>query len=160
MREVQGHAFIQNLRHGHYELGVETVPVYRLATAFDAPLARPKMRPLYRCRHLARSVPTVDIVVQYFDGCPNWELADERVRAALSQLGLTATDVAHELVDTPEKAAAAGFRGSPTILVNGRDPFIVSASPVGLYCRLFTTPDGLVGSPTIDQLVHAIESAA
>lgn len=102
----------------------------------------------------------MDIVVQYLDGCPNWELADERVRAALSQLGLKATDVAHEVVDTPEKAAAAGFRGSPTILVNGRDPFIVPASPVGLYCRLFTTPDGLAGLPTMDQIVQAIESAA
>jgi transposase, IS6 family len=35
VREVQGHAFIQNLRRGHYELGVEAVPVYSLATAFD-----------------------------------------------------------------------------------------------------------------------------
>lgn len=32
---IRGHAFVQNLRRGHYELGVETVPVYRLATAFD-----------------------------------------------------------------------------------------------------------------------------
>ena len=32
---IRGHAFIQNLRRGHYELGVETAPVYRLATAFD-----------------------------------------------------------------------------------------------------------------------------
>ena len=32
---IRGHAFIQNLRHGHYELGIDTVPIYRLATAFD-----------------------------------------------------------------------------------------------------------------------------
>jgi len=32
---IRGHAFVQNLRRGHYELGVETVPVYRLATALD-----------------------------------------------------------------------------------------------------------------------------
>ena len=32
---IRGHAFIQNLRRGHYELGVESMPVYRLATAFD-----------------------------------------------------------------------------------------------------------------------------
>ena len=30
-----GHAFVQNLRRGHYELGVDTVPALRLATAFD-----------------------------------------------------------------------------------------------------------------------------
>jgi hypothetical protein len=32
---IRGHAFIQNLRRGHYELSVEVAPVFRLATAFD-----------------------------------------------------------------------------------------------------------------------------
>jgi transposase-like protein len=32
---IRGHAFVQNLRRGHYELGVETAPVFRLATAFE-----------------------------------------------------------------------------------------------------------------------------
>ena len=32
---IRGHVFIQNLRRGHYELGVETAPVFRLATACD-----------------------------------------------------------------------------------------------------------------------------
>jgi IS6 family transposase len=31
----RGHAFIQNLRRGHYELAVDATPVFRLATAFD-----------------------------------------------------------------------------------------------------------------------------
>ena len=31
-----GHAFIQNLRRGHYELGIETAPKHRLADAFHA----------------------------------------------------------------------------------------------------------------------------
>ena len=32
---IRGHAFVQNLRRGHYELGVDVTPVFRLATAFD-----------------------------------------------------------------------------------------------------------------------------
>ena len=32
---IRGHAFIQNLRRGHYELAVDATPVFRLATAFD-----------------------------------------------------------------------------------------------------------------------------
>ena len=32
---IRGHAFIQNLRRGHYELAVATAPMYRLATAFE-----------------------------------------------------------------------------------------------------------------------------
>ena len=32
---IRGHAFIQNLRRGHYELAVDAAPVLRLATAFE-----------------------------------------------------------------------------------------------------------------------------
>jgi len=30
-----GHAFVQNLRRGHYELGIDQRPNHRLAAAFD-----------------------------------------------------------------------------------------------------------------------------
>lgn len=32
---IRGHAFIQNLRRGHYDLGIDVEPALRLATAFD-----------------------------------------------------------------------------------------------------------------------------
>ena len=32
---IRGHALVQNIRRGHYELGVEVQPQFRLATAFD-----------------------------------------------------------------------------------------------------------------------------
>jgi IS6 family transposase len=32
---IPGHALIQNIRRGHYELGVESAPRLRLAAAFD-----------------------------------------------------------------------------------------------------------------------------
>ena len=32
---IRGHGFIQNLRRGHYQLGVDAAPVFRLATAFE-----------------------------------------------------------------------------------------------------------------------------
>jgi IS6 family transposase len=32
---IREHDFVQNLRRGHYELGVEVAPVFRLITAFD-----------------------------------------------------------------------------------------------------------------------------
>jgi transposase, IS6 family len=32
---IRGHAFMQNLRRGHYELAVDAAPLFRLATAFD-----------------------------------------------------------------------------------------------------------------------------
>jgi IS6 family transposase len=36
---IKGHAFIQNIRRGHYELGTEATPQHRLAAAFDDLLA-------------------------------------------------------------------------------------------------------------------------
>jgi hypothetical protein len=32
---VEGHAFIQNLRRGHYELGIDALPGMTTAAAFD-----------------------------------------------------------------------------------------------------------------------------
>lgn len=88
----------------------------------------------------------------YFDGCPNWQLADERLRVALAQVGREDVRVQHRQVTTPEQADAAEFRGSPTILVDGLDPFAEPDAPVGLSCRVFRTEAGLVGAPTVEQL--------
>jgi hypothetical protein len=32
---IRGHAFIQNIRRGHNELGVDVAPINRRASAFD-----------------------------------------------------------------------------------------------------------------------------
>ncbi len=45
------------------------------------------------------------------------------------------------------------MRGSPTIRIGGVDAFgTVSAEP-SLSCRLFRTPAGLEGVPTVAQLI-------
>jgi len=36
---MAGHAFVQNLRRGHYELGLEAPSMLRVAAAFDELLA-------------------------------------------------------------------------------------------------------------------------
>jgi hypothetical protein len=65
----------------------------------------------------------IEVRLVYFDDCPNWRLADARLQEALAGLGDSTSTVIYQLVQTPEEAEQAGFRGSPTILVNGRDPF-------------------------------------
>jgi hypothetical protein len=100
------------------------------------------------------------ITLQYFDGCPNWRVADERLGLALQRAGLARAVVEYHLVDTMEKAQECRFPGSPTILIDGLDPFADEGTAVGLSCRLFVTEGGLAGAPTVAQLVSAIESAA
>lgn len=98
----------------------------------------------------------MNVTVQFFDGCPNWHQVDERLRTALADCGLTGVEVRYEVVDTPERAESIGFRGSPTLLINGVDPFADPTGCVGLSCRLFTTDEGLAGSPTVAQIVMAL----
>lgn len=97
----------------------------------------------------------VDVRLLYFDGCPNWQETDQRLQQAMRQAGV-ATTVEHVIVSTPEDAERMSFRGSPTVLVNGQDPFADPAAPIGLSCRVYQTAAGLRGSPTTEQLVRAL----
>ncbi|MGV8896279.1 MAG: thioredoxin family protein [Rhodoglobus sp.] len=99
----------------------------------------------------------MDITVQYFNGCPNWSIAAERL-ATIAEAHPNVT-VTHRLVETPEEAEAIGFRGSPSIIVNGTDLFPDPSAPVGLACRIYATPDGFAGSPTVGQLQSALGKA-
>ena len=97
----------------------------------------------------------MDLTLRYFDGCPNWITADERLKDALRVTGVTAT-VNYETVETPGDAERTGFRGSPTILIDGEDPFADQAGRVGLTCRMYRTEQGPEGAPSLEQLVVAI----
>ncbi|WP_434619787.1 thioredoxin family protein [Arthrobacter sp. A5] len=95
----------------------------------------------------------MEITLQYFDGCPNWKVAE----AGLMTLAAQRPDVVltRQVVDTVEEAERVGFHGSPTILINGADMFAAGAT-VGLACRRYMTPEGAAGSPSIEQLRSAI----
>lgn len=98
----------------------------------------------------------MNITVQYFDACSNWRLAVERLEEALRQAGTEGTEITYEKIETPEEAEETGFRGSPTILVNGRDPFADEDAPVGLSCRIYQTDAGPEGAPSLAQLAVAL----
>jgi len=55
-----------------------------------------------------------------------------------------------------DDAAALKFRGSPTILIDGRDPFPADTTQVGLACRLYPTATGAQGAPTVDELAEVL----
>ena len=93
------------------------------------------------------------VTLLYFTDCPSWRTADERLRRLRDELGF---ELDRRLVETPEDAQRLGFRGSPTVLVDGRDVFARGDEPVGLACRIHQTPDGPAGAPTLEQLRAAI----
>lgn len=87
--------------------------------------------------------------VLYFDGCPHWRTAADRLAVLQREMGFELT---RQAVATPEEAELLGFKGSPTILVDGVEPFGPDDLPIGFACRVYETPEGPAGSPTMEQL--------
>lgn len=97
----------------------------------------------------------MNVTLQYFDSCPNWKIADQRIRDVIATHDL---DVVydHQLVNSPDEAEEYGFHGSPSILVDGRDPFATDDTTVGYACRIYMTDTGPAEAPTVEQLVAAL----
>lgn len=94
---------------------------------------------------------TARIVIRHVADCPGIGLLKERLA------GLTDVDsVSFELVATPADGARIGFYGSPTILIDGTDPFPIAATSPGLSCRLYRTEHGAEPAPSASQLRKAL----
>lgn len=98
----------------------------------------------------------MELELQYFDGCPNWKTAERRLHAALAANGQADVEIAHRKVTSAEQADRVGFRGSPTIIVRGRDPFADESAPLGMACRVYETETGPEGAPSVPQLARAL----
>ena len=99
--------------------------------------------------------------VVYFDGCPCWRTAAERLGHALMLIGQDEVQVGLVEVRSEADAASSGFAGSPTILIDGDDLFPgplhgPALAAGGLSCRLYPTSTGLAGAPSVDDLVSAL----
>ncbi|MEZ0447946.1 DF family (seleno)protein [Cellulomonas sp. ICMP 17802] len=101
----------------------------------------------------------VEIELLVVPDCANQAAAAELIATALADSGVVAT-VAVTTVASQDDAERRGFTGSPTILVNGADPFARASAPAALACRLYRTPDGLRGVPGLHDLRAALERAA
>ncbi len=90
----------------------------------------------------------------YFDDCPNWLVAARHLEVLVGED--PSLEISIAIIDTPERAVSENFRGSPTILIDGEGPFAGPDDPVGLSCRIYQTPGGPAGAPTLKQLRAAI----
>jgi hypothetical protein len=97
----------------------------------------------------------MDITLRYFDGCPNWTIARDRLLEAIGRAGID-TPIRVERVDSPDDAERLRFLGSPTILIDGRDPFAYDSEDFGLTCRMYETERGLEGSPSLERLLEVL----
>jgi len=98
----------------------------------------------------------MEITILYFDGCPSWQTALENVRKAIDILGLKA-EVNLIKINTNEQAVNERFTGSPSIRINGVDLWPDERSDYSLSCRIYQTPNGIKGSPTVEMICERIQ---
>ncbi|MFD4210880.1 organomercurial lyase, partial [Micromonospora tulbaghiae] len=93
------------------------------------------------------------ITVLTVPDCPNAPVVRERITAALG-----GRDARVELIEVREEAEAARWQmtGSPTVLVDGVDPFAVAGAPASVSCRLYRDEEGRPGgAPSVEALRQA-----
>ncbi len=91
-------------------------------------------------------VPRIELL--WWDGCPSVERALADLQLAAREAGIDPSTIALREVVSDAQAEREGFAGSPTILINGHDPFPAD-SGIGLSCRVYRTSEGRA-SPTPD----------
>ncbi len=99
----------------------------------------------------------MEIVLQYFEGCPNWKIAHERLQALCAER--SDISLSMQLVESDAEAELVGFHGSPSVLIDGFDRFAEASCAVGLSCRRYVSPEGMAGAPTMEQLRAALADA-
>ena len=90
--------------------------------------------------------------------CPNGPLVEQRLAVALA--GRPDVRVERRVAGTAAEAEEYGMHGSPTILIDGRDPFAAPGDGTSLSCRLYRDEQGQVqGAPSTGQLRAALAEA-
>jgi hypothetical protein len=96
------------------------------------------------------------VEVLYFDGCPTYKTAEKTLRKVLAEEGIDA-EVELVAVSTDEEAKRLWFPGSPTIRLDGQDLFPApERDDWRLGCRVYATPEGLKGTPTVEMIREAL----
>ncbi len=87
----------------------------------------------------------------YFDGCPNWQGGLENLKLALKEANLEA-HVQLVKIEGVEQATKERFLGSPSIRIEGVDLWPEERESYFLDCRVYQTPQGMKGSPTVEMI--------
>jgi hypothetical protein len=93
----------------------------------------------------------MQIDLLYFEGCPSWKVGLDNLETALAQEKIDA-EICLTPVEDDAAAARLLFLGSPSFQINGADLWPEDRSTYSLSCRVYFTPQGMRGAPTIEML--------
>ena len=87
--------------------------------------------------------------------CPNAGLLEQRLAQVLD--GRPDVTVSRYVVEDQDEATRRGMRGSPTLLIDGTDPFAEPGQQASVSCRLYRDSSGRAdGAPSVSQLRQVI----
>ncbi|MCL4561687.1 MAG: thioredoxin family protein [Chloroflexi bacterium] len=97
------------------------------------------------------------IDVLYFEDCPSWKTACANLEVAAQLEGV---QLAVDLIEvkTDQEASKLKFLGSPSFQLNGQDLWPENRETYSLSCRVYKTPEGLKGWPTIEMFRQKLQT--
>lgn len=98
------------------------------------------------------TIRPADITVLHVRDCPSVTPLLERLLVAADLAGVSITT---RLRVVESEARAIAFVGSPTVLIDGTDPF-PSEGVTSFGCRLYESGGQLDGAPSMSQLTAAL----
>jgi hypothetical protein len=100
----------------------------------------------------------MELTVLAVPDCPNVPVLEGRLAGILA--GRPGVNLTRRVIADAGEAARLGMHGSPTLLVDGRDPFPAPGPGLALACRLYPAADGrLEGAPSVAALRQALGQA-
>lgn len=119
-------------------------------TPSPAKTRRPSWPDPWRC--------TVELLV--VSGCLGTEVTVARIREATQALGIE-INLRFVIVDDEEQARSLGFRGSPTVRVEGKDvDRDADERPIGVSCRLYSANGTTEQAPPLAWIQAALADTA
>jgi hypothetical protein len=92
-----------------------------------------------------------ELTVLAVPDCPNASVLQQRLAGLVA--GRPAVTVTRRDITDLAEAARWGMRGSPTLLIDGSDPFAAPDTAPAVACRLYQAENGrLDGAPTVSAL--------
>ena len=101
----------------------------------------------------------LELLVLAVPDCPNAPVLMERLGLVLADY--PGARVVSRVVRDEAEAVRLGMHGSPTLLVNGVDPFAAPGGPAGMSCRVYRDGSGRSqGAPSVAVLRQVVRQAA
>ncbi len=97
------------------------------------------------------------IDVLYIEDCPSWQTGVANLKAALAAENII-IEINTILVKDDAKARQLKFLGSPSFQTNGSDLWPEKRENYNLSCRVYSTPAGMRGAPTVEMLREKIRT--